>query len=116
MRWYLKYGISYRDLEEMMEECGVSVDHTTIYRWVIKYSHELKKRARWYCRDHGFSWKVDETYIKVKGKWKYLYRAINKEGDTIDFYLSHTRNSAAAKRFLSKALKLDKYWIPSKQH
>ena len=55
VRWYLKYGISYRDLEEMMQECGVSVDHSTIYRWVIKYSHELKKRASWYCRNHGFS-------------------------------------------------------------
>ena len=107
VRWYLKYGISYRDLEEMMGERGVSVVHSTIYRWVIKYSHELKKRARWYCRDHGLSWRVDETYVKVKGKWKYLYRTITKDGDTIDFYLSHTRNTSAAKRFLNKALKIN---------
>jgi len=114
VRWYLKYGISYRDLEEMMGERGISLSHTTIYRWVMKYSHELKKRARWYARDRGFSWRVDETYVKVKGKWKYLYRAIDKNGDTIDFYLSHTRNTGAAKRFLSKALKLNKHWVPSK--
>ena len=97
VRWYLKYGISYRDLEEMMSERGVSVDHTTIYRWVMKYAHELKKRSNWYCRNHGYSWKVDETYVKVKGEWKYLYRAIDKHGDTIDFYLSHTRSTKAAK-------------------
>jgi transposase-like protein len=114
VRWYLKYGISYRDLEEMMEERGVSVDHTTIYRWVMKYAHELRKRSKWYCRNHSTSLRVDETYIKVKGQWKYLYRAIDKHGDTIDFYLSHTRNTKAAKRFLSKTLKTSKYWITAK--
>ena len=113
LRWYLKYGISYRDLEDMMKERGVSVDHTTIYRWVMKYSHELKKRSRWYCANRGLSWRVDETYVKVKGKWKYLYRALTKDGKTIDFYLSHTRNTKAAKRFLSKALKVDKYSVPT---
>lgn len=112
VRWYLKYGISYRDLSEMMAERGIDICHTTIYRWVMKYSHEIKKRARWYARDHGGSWQVDETYVKVKGRWKYLYRVIDKNGDTIDFYLSHTRNSKAAKRFLGKALKLNKHWVP----
>ena len=114
VRWYLKYGINYRDLEEMMKERSVVVDHTTLYRWVIKYAHELKKRSSWYARNHGFSWRVDETYVKVKGQWKYLYRAIDKHGDTIDFYLSHTRHTKAAKRFLSKALKVNKHWVPSK--
>lgn len=114
VRWYLKYGISYRVLEEMMKERGVEVDHSTLYRWVMKYAYELKKRSSWYARSHGFSWRVDETYVKVRGQWKYLYRAIDKQGDTIDFYLSHTRNKKAAKRFLSKALKVNKDWVPIK--
>jgi transposase-like protein len=113
VRWYLKYGISYRDLSEMMQERGLNVSHTTIYRWVMKYSRELRCRSQWYSRSHGASWQVDETYVKVKGKWKYLYRAITKSGDTVDFYLSHTRNSKAAKRFLSKALKVNKDWMPT---
>ncbi|MCF6808645.1 IS6 family transposase [Thiotrichales bacterium 19S9-11] len=114
VRWYLKYGLSYRDLSEMMKERGIEVCHTTIYRWVIHYSHELKKRSNWYRMGRIGSWCADETYIKVKGKWKYLYRAVTRDGKTIDFYLSHTRNTQAAKRFLSKALKNNKGWIPSK--
>jgi IS6 family transposase len=106
VRWYCKYGISYRDLEEMMQERGVEVDHTTLYRWVQQYAPEIEKRLRWYYRPRlGESWRVDETYIKVKGKWKYLYRAITKSGDTLDFYLSSTRNAQAAKRFLGKVLR-----------
>ena len=105
MRWYLKYPISYRNLEEMMLERGVEVDYTTIYRWVQKYAPEFHKRIRWYSQVPGGSWRVDETYIKVKGKWKYLYRAINKYGKTIDFILLHKRDKDAAKRFLKKALK-----------
>ena len=122
VRWYLKYGISYRDLAEMMAERGIEVDHTTIYRWVMKYAQELKKRARWYCNDRGSSWRVDETYVKVKGKWKYLYRAMTKDGHMIDFYLSHTRNRKAAKRFLcstsgislaqSIRIKIQLTWVP----
>ena len=105
VRWYCKYGISYRELEEMMMERGMKVDHTTIYRWVQHYAPEMEKRLRWYWKPSlGYSWQVDETYIKVKGKWAYLYRAIDKCGHTIDFYLSATRNSKAAKRFLGKAL------------
>ena len=116
IRWYLKYGISYRELEEMLKERGVNVDHTTIYRWVIQYSPELKKKLSQYRGKFYYqSLRVDETYIKVKGKWKYLYRAIAKDGSTVDFYLSHTRNTKAAKRFLSKVLKnYDKYDTPSK--
>ena len=106
VRWYCKYGISYRDLEEMMLERGVEVDHTTLYRWIQQYAPEIEKRLRWHYRPClGESWRVDETYVKVKGKWKYLYRAITKRGKTLDFYLSSTRNAKAAKRFLGKILR-----------
>jgi len=112
VRWYCRYGISYRDLETMLAERGVSVDHSTIYRWVQRYAPEMEKRLRWYWKCPGFarSWRVDETYIKVKGKWAYLYRAVDKDGDTIDFYLSPTRNAKVAKRFLGKALNGLKDW------
>jgi len=87
VRWYCKYGISYRDLEEMMLERGIEVDHTTIYRWVQRYAPEIEKKMRWYLQGGTTgSWRVDETYIKVKGKWKYLYRAVDSKGRTIDFY------------------------------
>ena len=88
LRWYLRYPLSYRQLEEMMNERGLGVDHTTIYRWVQKYAPELEKRVRPHLSTIGKSWRVDETYIKVKGKWKYLYRAIDSDGNTIDFMLS----------------------------
>ncbi|HRB28863.1 MAG TPA: IS6 family transposase [Nitrosomonas sp.] len=111
VRWYCKYGISYRELEEMMLERGFEVDHTTLYRWVQHFAPEMEKRLRWYYKPTmGFSWRVDETYVKVKGKWAYLYRFIDKHGDTIDFYLSPTRHKKAAKRFLGKALKSIKPW------
>ncbi|MEO8767312.1 MAG: IS6 family transposase [Nitrosospira sp.] len=111
VRWYCKYGISYRDLVEMMLERGLEVDHTTLYRWVQHYAPEMEKRLRWFWKPTmGYSWRVDETYVKVKGKWTYLYRAIDKRGHTIDFYLSATRNTQAAKRFLGKALKSMKSW------
>ena len=112
VRWYYKYGISYRNLEEMLDERDVDVDHTTIYRWVQHYAPEMEKRLRWYWKWPGISrsWRVDETYVKVKGKWVYLYRAVDKGGDTIDFYLSPTRNTKAAKRFLGEALKGLKDW------
>ncbi len=105
MRWYLSYPLSYRNLEEMMEESGVEVDHTTLYRWVQKYSPELEKRIRWHARTFCRSWHLDETYLKVKGKWKYLYRAIDKRGGTTDFMLSSKRNYQAAYNFLKNALK-----------
>ncbi len=112
VRWYCRYGISYRDLEEMMQERGINVDHSTIYRWVQRYAPEIEKRLRYCWRRSGFrrSWRVDETYIKVKGKWTYLYRAVDSDGNIIDFYLSHTRNAKAAKRFLGKALSGFKEW------
>ncbi len=111
VRWYCKYGISYRDLEEMMLERGVEVDHTTLYRWIQQYAPEIEKRLRYYWKPAmGRNWRVDETYVKVKGKWTYLYRAVDSRGHTIDFFLSATRNSKAAKRFLGKALKSMKSW------
>ena len=99
----------------MLKERGVDVDHTTIYRWVQHYAPELHKRLRWYTKPYYCgSWQVDETYVKVKGKWLYLYRAIDSRGRTIDFHLSQTRNAGAAKLFLGKALKnLKKYDHPT---
>jgi transposase-like protein len=89
-----------------MEERGVHLDHTTVYRWVQRYTPQIEKRLRWAWRRSGWRgcWHVDETYIKVRGRWVYLYRAVDEQGHTIDFYLSQTRNSKAAKRFLGKAL------------
>ncbi|MEL6221971.1 MAG: IS6 family transposase [Cyanobacteria bacterium J06627_8] len=105
VRWYCRYALSYRDLEEMMAERGLSVDHSTINRWVVQYGPELDKRCRPHRRPTNDSWKVDETYAKVKGKWNYLYRAVDSIGQTLDFMLSAKRNAKAAKRFLKKALK-----------
>ena len=107
VRWYCKYGISYRELQEMLAERGINVDHSTIYRWVQRYAPELEKRLRWYWRHPSSlnTWHFDETYVKVNGQWTYLYRAIDSKGYTIDFYLSSRRNSKAAYQFLSKMFK-----------
>ena len=104
VRWYLRYKLSFRDLVEMMEERGLSIAHTTIMRWVHQYGPELDKRIRRHLKQTNDSWRVDETYIKVKGQWMYLYRAVDSEGNTIDFYLSKNRNTKSAKRFFKKAL------------
>src|SRR3546814_6514362 len=105
VRWYCRYPISYRDLEEMLAERGISVDHTTIYRWVECYAPDMEKRLGWFWR-RGFdpSWRLDETYAKVRGKWTYLYRAADKRGETIDYYLSPTRSAKQAPRFLGQEL------------
>lgn len=87
-----------------MAERGLIVDHSTIYRWVMHYAPELEKRCRQHFQQTNDSWRVDETYIQVKGKWKYLYRAVDSAGNTIDFMLSAKRDRRAAKRFFSKAL------------
>ncbi|HYX37898.1 MAG TPA: IS6 family transposase, partial [Oligoflexus sp.] len=105
VRWYLSYKLSYRDLMEMAAERGLEVDHSTIYRWVIKFTPGLEKAVRRLKRPSGKSWCLDETYIKVKGQWKYLYRAVDKEGDTVDYLLTAKRDRKAAKRFLCKAVK-----------
>jgi transposase, IS6 family len=101
----LRYSLSYRDLEEMMLERGLSVAHTTICRWVQAYAPELEKRIRPHLSLTNDSYRVDETYIKVKGAWKYLYRAVDSTGQTIDFMLSAKRDTKAAKRFFRKMLK-----------
>ena len=96
----------------MMAERGVKVDHTTIMRWVHQYSPEIEKKVRRYLRPTNNSWRVDETYVKVKGEWKYLYRAVDSTGDTIDFMLSSKHNKKEAKRFLKKALSSTHNQIP----
>ena len=102
--FYVRYGVSYRDLEEIMEERGVKVDHSTLNRWVIQYSSSLALAAKKLKRAVATSWRMDETYIKVKGKWVYLYRAVDKFGDTIDFMLSERRDEAAATAFFKQAI------------
>jgi putative transposase len=102
--FYVRYAVSYRDLEEIMEERGVNVDHATLNRWVIKYSASLALEAKKRKRPVATSWRLDETYIKIKGQWVYLYRAVDKFGDTIDFMLSEHRDEAAATAFIKKAI------------
>ncbi|CAO3455067.1 Mobile element protein [Azospirillum largimobile] len=104
VRWYLQFPISYRDLERMLADRGVTVEHTTLYRWIQAYAPELDKRLRLHLRRTTGSWRVDETYIKVKGRWMSLYRAVDARGHTIDFLLSVKRDAAAARRFFRKAL------------
>ena len=99
VRWYLRYSLSSRDLEEMMLERGLQVDHTTIYRWVQYYAPELEKRCRPHLKVTNDFWRVDETYIKVRKTWMYLYRAVDSDGNTLEFLLSPTRDAEAAERF-----------------
>jgi transposase-like protein len=106
VRWYCKYGISYRDLAEMMQERGVEVDPSTLFRCVQPYAPEIEKRIRHFQGHRSGSWRVDETYVRAGGKWRYLFRAIDKHGQLIDFMLSERRNTRAAYRFLRKALKI----------
>ena len=112
VRWYLKYPLRYRNLKEMMAERGINVDHTTILRWIHQYSPEIEKKIRRHLRPTNDSWRVDETYIKVKGEWKYLYRAVDLAGNTIDFMLSAKRNRKAVKRFVKKALSSNHNQMP----
>jgi putative transposase len=113
VRWYLTYPLSYRNLKEMMEERGVEVDYSNIYRWVQKFTPHLEAAFRnGKKRPVGSSWRMDETYIKVKGEWKYLYRAVDKAGQTIDFLLTAHRDKKAAKRFLRKAVR--QHGLPDK--
>src|SRR5262245_28350087 len=105
VRWYVAYPLSTRHVEELMEERGVEVDHSTINRWVIKYSPQLEEAFHRRKRPVWVSWRMDETYIKVKGQWRYLYRAVDKQGHTIDFLLTEHRDKAAALRFLKRAIR-----------
>ncbi|KDL89532.1 hypothetical protein AE02_05268 [Klebsiella variicola] len=105
VRWYLAYALSLRNLEEMMVERGIVVDHSTLHRWVIRLAPLLVKAFRWHKCPVGRRWRMDETYIKVKGQWKYLYRAVDTAGQTIDFLLTAKRDAAAALRFFRKAIR-----------
>src|SRR2546428_10937701 len=105
VRWYVAYPLSTRHVEELMAERGVNVDHSTINRWTIKYSPRLEEAFHRRKRSVWVSWRMDETYIKVKGQWRYLYRAVDKMGQTIDFLLTEERDEQAAKRFLTKAIR-----------
>ena len=104
-RWYVRYKLSYRDVEELLAERGIKVDHSTLNRWVVKYAPLLAAQARRHKRGVGVSWRLDETYIKVRGQWKYLYRAVDKAGDTVDFLLTAKRDTKAAVRFLRQAIR-----------
>jgi len=105
VRWYVAYPLSYRHVEELLEERGVPIDHATIQRWVVKYSPELEEAFHRRKRPVWVSWRMDETYVKVKGEWRYLYRAVDKHGHTIDFLLTEHRDKEAALRFLKKAIR-----------
>jgi putative transposase len=104
VRWYVAYPLSYRQVEELMEERGVELDHATIHRWVLKYSPQLEEEFHPRKRPVGRRWRMDETYIRVKGEWRYLYRAVDKTGQTIDFLLTEHRDTEAAWRFLRQAI------------
>jgi IS6 family transposase len=104
VRWCLMFPISYRDLELMLRDRGVEVDQTTIFRWIQAYAAELEKRLRPHLRMNNGSWPMDETSVKVKGRWIYLYRAVDSRVQTIDFLLSAKRDAEVAKWFFRKAL------------
>jgi putative transposase len=112
VRWYVAYPLSYRQVEELMQERGVSVDHATINRWVLKYCPQLEAAFHRRKRPVGRSWRLDETYIRVCGHWRYLYRAVDKTGQTIDFLLTEQRDEQAATRFLTKAIR--RHSVPEK--
>jgi len=102
--FYVRYGVSYRDLEEIMAERGVEIDHATLNPWVVRFSPVVAPNAQARTRKTAVSWQMDETYIKVRGKWTYLYRAVDRDGKTLDFMLSERRNTAATRRFFKRAV------------
>jgi len=112
VRWYCRFQLSYRDVEEMMRERGLDVDHSTVFRWVQRYAPEINKRIRQHLKMSGTSYRVDETYIKVGKTCKYLYRAVDKEGQTVEFMLSAKRDVSAAKRFFKKVMRADHRRLP----
>jgi len=104
VRWYLRYELSYRDVEELLAEQGIEVDHVTIYRWVQRFTPILIDAARPCRHAVGNRWFVDETYVKVAGKWRYVYRAVDQHSQVIDVYVSKRRNTTAARRFFDTVL------------
>src|SRR5450631_2393078 len=114
VRWYITYRLSYRDLVEMMAERGVQVAHSTILRWVTRYVPEYEKRWNRFSRPVGTSWRTDETYVSIRGKWHYFYRAVDKQGKTVDFLLRRDRGIAAAQAFFRKALATNLNRLPRK--
>ena len=104
VRWYLRFSLSLRDVEDLMAERNLAVDHTTVWRWIQAYAPELRKRLQRQVKYKRATWFMDETYVRVAGRWMYLFRAVDNRGATIDFYLSETRDRDAAKRFLQVAL------------
>lgn len=112
VRWYITYKLSYRDLRDMMAERGVELAHTTILRWLQHYVPVFEKKWNRFARPVGRSWRVDETYIRARGQWKYLYRAVDKQGNTVYFLLSEHRDIEAAKRFFTQAI--DRHGTPEK--
>ena len=105
VRWYLRYGLSYRDVEELLAERGIEVDHVTVYRWVQRFTPLFADAARPARHAAGDRWFVDETYVKVAGRWRYLYRALDQYGQVIDVLLSEQRDTAAARTFFTRALR-----------
>jgi transposase-like protein len=106
VRWYLRYGLSYRDVEELLAERGIAVDHVTVYRWVQRFTPLLADAARFARHAPGGRWFVDETYVKVNGVWRYVYRAIDQHGQVIDVLLTARRDAAAARSFFTRALRM----------
>ena len=104
VRWYLRFSLSLRDMEELMAERGLSVDHTTIWRWTQTYAPEVQRRLQGQIKPKRSTWHMDETFVRIAGRWLYLFRAVDSSGQTVDFYLSETRDREAAKCFLKRAL------------
>src|SRR5215813_5694421 len=104
VRFYLRFSLSLRDIKELMAERGLAVDHTTIWRWVQRYGPEIHRRLRGHLKAKSPTWHTDETFVRIAGRWLYLFRAVDGHGQTVDFYLSETRDREAAKCFLKKAL------------
>jgi len=114
VRWYLSYGVSYRNIEELIQDWNTALDHATAQRWVVEYATQLQDKVRKYLtRNFKRSWRLDETYIKVKGKWCYLYRIVDKDGDTINFHFSETRDHRAALICIHGAIRIARF-IPDK--
>lgn len=105
--FYVRYAVSYQDLEEILAERGITVDHATLNRWVVKFAPRIAAQAQARKRPTANSWRIDETYIKVKGRWTYIYRAVGRGGNTLDILLSERRDLAAARRFFKRAIKVN---------